>query len=273
VDLPKIVKSIADLIGGPTPSLEELVGKEAMRMVQGENKGTGAAPDVSGMVRPLIQKNATEEQVTKLAEKIESAMNDYEAIVSFAEGRRVNLVDTSKSLVLAKPLGMLDHGGDVVLDEHSMGVAVLRRWLDQGAPRGVKRQLVELRVDPAAAIVATPGMPITMRAIAKFSDGAELNVTESTIFRSEDSSSIEILSEPPRAICHRPGRHIIIMARFWNRIVPVSITLPYESKLNLNAKLGTPTSINMVDVEIDSQLEILNLSASTSADELRFFGV
>jgi len=80
VDLPKIVKSITDLIGGPTPALEELVGKETMRMIQGENKGTAAAPDVSGLVRPLIQKNKTDEQVTELANKIENAMKDDEAI-------------------------------------------------------------------------------------------------------------------------------------------------------------------------------------------------
>ncbi len=80
VDLPKIVKSITDLIGGTVPSLEELVGKEGMRMVQGESKGTTGAPDLSGMVRPLIQKSASEEQVTQLAEKIEKAMKDDEAV-------------------------------------------------------------------------------------------------------------------------------------------------------------------------------------------------
>ncbi len=34
--------------------------------------------------------------------------SDYEAIVLFAEGRRVNIVDDTKSLVIAKPLGLLD---------------------------------------------------------------------------------------------------------------------------------------------------------------------
>ena len=70
VDLPKIVKSITDLIGGSVPSIEELTAREGMRPMQGESKGT-AAPDLSGMVRPLIQKSATEEQVTQLADKIE----------------------------------------------------------------------------------------------------------------------------------------------------------------------------------------------------------
>ena len=79
VDLPKIAKSIVELIGGPVPTLEELVGKDTMRMVQGETKGT-PQPDVSGLVRPLIQKNATDAQVDQLAEKIEQAMKDDQAV-------------------------------------------------------------------------------------------------------------------------------------------------------------------------------------------------
>ena len=73
-DLPKIVKSITEVVGGQMPTMEELVGRDAMRAMQDENKKV-AAPDVSGLVRPLIQKNATDEQVTLLADKIEKAMN------------------------------------------------------------------------------------------------------------------------------------------------------------------------------------------------------
>ncbi len=80
VDLPKIVKSITEVVGGAVPSMEELIGKEGMRVMQGERKGTAAAPDVSGMVRPFIQKNLADEQVTMLADKIEKAMKDDEAV-------------------------------------------------------------------------------------------------------------------------------------------------------------------------------------------------
>ena len=80
VDLPKIVKSITEIVGGEVPSMEELIGKEGMRAMQGERKGTAAAPDVSGMVRPLIQKNLTDEQVTEHADKIEKAMKDDDAV-------------------------------------------------------------------------------------------------------------------------------------------------------------------------------------------------
>lgn len=79
VDLPKIAMSIVDLIGGPNPTMEELVGKEVMRMSQGDAKGI-KPPDMSGMVRPLIQKTATESKVDQLAEEIEKAMKADTAV-------------------------------------------------------------------------------------------------------------------------------------------------------------------------------------------------
>ncbi len=79
VDLPKIVKSITEVIGGQVPTMEELVGKDAMRSMQGDIK-KGTVPDVSGLVRPLIQKTASDEQVTSIADKIENAMKADEAV-------------------------------------------------------------------------------------------------------------------------------------------------------------------------------------------------
>jgi len=80
VDLPKIVKSITEVVGGTVPTMEELIGKEAMRAMQGDKKEAAVVPDVSGLVRPLIQKKATDEEVTQIAEKIEKAMKADELV-------------------------------------------------------------------------------------------------------------------------------------------------------------------------------------------------
>ncbi|MCY2982986.1 MAG: hypothetical protein NTY15_05035 [Planctomycetota bacterium] len=78
VDLPKIVKSITEVIGGAVPSLEELIGKDAMRAMQSDRKEK--APDMSGIMRSLIQKSATEEKVIQVAAQIEKQMEGDEAI-------------------------------------------------------------------------------------------------------------------------------------------------------------------------------------------------
>ena len=192
---------------------------------------------------------------------------DYAAIVQFAEGRRVNFVDASKSLVLAKPLGMLDHGGDVVLDEHSSSVSILRRWIQQGAKRGPQTKLSELRIEPAESTLAKVHDTVSLRAIATFSDGKEVDVTEWTVFQSDDPSSVKIFPSPTRAQCDRPGKHLV-MARFWNRIVPVSILLPYDSATE--ASRARPKSRHMVDGEIDAQLDRLHLRSTEICDDATF---
>jgi len=78
VDLPKIVKSITELIGGAVPPLEELIGKDAMRAMQTDRKDK--APDMSGVMRSLIQKTATEEKVIQVAAQIENQMEAEEAV-------------------------------------------------------------------------------------------------------------------------------------------------------------------------------------------------
>ncbi len=61
---------------------------------------------------------------------------DYEAIVEEFEGRRVNLVRPEQSLLVAKPSGQLEHGGDVALDE--AGAERLVAWIAAGAERGAR---------------------------------------------------------------------------------------------------------------------------------------
>jgi len=78
VDLPKIVKSITELIGGAVPPLEELIGKDAIRAMQTDRKDK--APDLSGVMRSLIQKTATEEKVIQVAAQIEKQMEVNEAV-------------------------------------------------------------------------------------------------------------------------------------------------------------------------------------------------
>ena len=78
VDLPKIVKSITEVVGGTAPSLEELIGKDAMRAMQTDRKNQ--APDMSGIMRSLIQKSASEEKVIQIASQIEKQMQSDEAV-------------------------------------------------------------------------------------------------------------------------------------------------------------------------------------------------
>src|SRR6187455_1003771 len=64
-----------------------------------------------------------------------NAAADYDSIVHEFEGRRINLARPQASLLLQKPTGYLNHGGDVALDEDSAAAKLLLAWIKSGAPR------------------------------------------------------------------------------------------------------------------------------------------
>ncbi len=68
----------------------------------------GAAAGRGGLHLSLFGSNPTE---------------DYAAIVYQLEGRRINRIATPKSLLLRKPLGELQHGGDQVFDARSREIS------------------------------------------------------------------------------------------------------------------------------------------------------
>lgn len=69
-DLPKVAEAIVALIGGEPPSLEELGGREAMAMRR-KTADQGPSPELRELLRPLIQKNASEEEVDAAAAALE----------------------------------------------------------------------------------------------------------------------------------------------------------------------------------------------------------
>ena len=81
VDLPKIVQAIVAQIGGPEPKLSELL--DASGAMQGQPRRTPPTertrPDqemIRTLVRPLIQKNASSQQVDQAAQAIEQALEN-----------------------------------------------------------------------------------------------------------------------------------------------------------------------------------------------------
>ena len=78
---------------------------------------------------------------------------DYRAIAQDLEGRRVNLARPDRSLLLLKPTWELDHEGGQRFEADSPQAALLKAWIEAGAPRLTPRRLVRLRVEPAQTTV------------------------------------------------------------------------------------------------------------------------
>jgi hypothetical protein len=190
---------------------------------------------------------------------------DYAAITQEREGRRINLARPQASLVLGKPTGILDHGGDVPLD--SAGAKLLFNWISAGAPRGSPRRLTHFEVTPSDAVVQQTGAVLPLRATARFDNGPVQDVTAWTVMTSADPSALSIDVSPHEATVLRRGRHTAI-ARFLDRVVPLSVTLPFSDEPVNHSR---ERRASFVDDQILAMLETLRLPVSPPADDRVFF--
>jgi hypothetical protein len=69
-DVPKVLKEVVAIVGGEVPSIQELGGGRAMQRPMARGGAEGEL-DLRSLLRPVIQKNATVEQVDAAAKKAE----------------------------------------------------------------------------------------------------------------------------------------------------------------------------------------------------------
>ncbi len=191
---------------------------------------------------------------------------DYESIVQQYEGRRVNLVRPSQSLLLAKPTGYVDHGGDLLFDAESSEARRLREWIVSGAKRGKSRKLTRFELTPRRAVVELGAAPIPLRAMASFDDGPMEDVTRDVLFTSTDTSAIEIDQIGPTARIRRSGQ-LIVIARYLDRVVPIEFLVPFATDAKL---LEYPATTNFIDEEIVGVLKTLRIPRSPAASDSVF---
>lgn len=191
---------------------------------------------------------------------------DQAAIVQDLEGRRINLAKPGSSLLLAKPTGLLDHGGQQVLELEEPGAQRLLQWIAAGAIRSPTRHLTSFEVAPAAALVDSIGAVVPLRADAQFNDGTTENVTAWTVFTSADPGAVEIDSSGIQAVVRRRGQHVVI-ARFLDRVVPIQLTLPLGE---VPIERDEVTTDNMIDEEVSQVLATLRVPASGPVDDTGF---
>jgi hypothetical protein len=191
---------------------------------------------------------------------------DYESIVHRAGARRLNLAKPGESLVFLKPTGIVDHDGRTRFDEDSESAKLLLDWITQGASSESSRRLTAVEVTPKKLVVETLGEPISLRAVAHYSDGSERDVTKWTIFTPEDADSVEINTKSAESKVLRRGRHIVV-ARYLSEVVPIELVVPLSED---DIDLAAEPRRSFIDEEILESLQTLRLPPSTSIDDAAF---
>src|SRR5260370_28020451 len=115
-------------------------------------------------------------------------------IVNKHDGRRVNLSDPEKSLILLKPTFQVSHGGGKLLRKDSPDYDTLLAWIRNGAQLipDRERRIVSLRVLPPSSVLSGKSAKHQLLVIAHYTDGMERDVTRAVKFQSNDDSSSNV---------------------------------------------------------------------------------
>lgn len=118
--------------------------------------------------------------------------DDYAPIVYGARGRRVNLQEPPKSLLLLKATAQIPHAGGLRIRRDSVEYQTLLNWLKDGAPFSPQdARLEKLTVQPAQTVLKV-GAATQLKVTARWTDGITEDVTKKAVYASSDEPVAEV---------------------------------------------------------------------------------
>ncbi len=191
--------------------------------------------------------------------------DDYESLVKQGRGRRVALAAPDRSLLVLKATGQVPHGGGVRIAPDSAGHATLVEWLRQGAAFAVPGEpsLEAFAVEPARGFVK-PRSTQPLRAIARYSDGSQRDVTGDALFESNDTALAEVDGQGRVQVLDRAGK-FSIMVRYQDRVAVFNASVPLGAPVD-----SLPPSRNFIDEQVFANLRELGIPPSPVCDDATF---
>ena len=190
---------------------------------------------------------------------------DYEHLVKEDRGRRLFPAAPEHSLLLMKASGKMPHGGGARVPVHSENYRMLFNWIQQGAAYDAETapRLVAIDVLPSRGTVQRNAEQ-QLKAIAKYADGSERDVTGLALFESNDKGMADVNGSGLVKISDIPGK-VAVMVRYQGRVAVFSASVP------LGATVDTvPASKNFVDDFVFSNLKEIGVPPSPVCDDATF---
>ena len=191
---------------------------------------------------------------------------DFESLARESQGRRINAVAPSESLLIRKAVGALPHGGGQRFKVGSPAEKVLLDWIVAGTPGPkVGDPLVErLEIEPlVATLKLDESRPIQVTAV--YSDGQKRNVTWMTQFASNNSGILEV-SDAGEVKALRHGE-AVVRASFQGQVGVATLTMPHETATQ--PEWYTARN-NAIDEHVYARLAALRIEPSQLCDDATF---
>lgn len=192
---------------------------------------------------------------------------DHGAFVKEARGRRINTAAPTHSLLLRKVSGQVAHGGGTRIRAGSDDYETLRGWIAAGAPLEAPNapRLVTIRLEPSERVLPMKS-DLRLRVIAKWSHGADLDVTRHARFQSNNDGLAIVSAEGIVTTLDAPG-DAAIMASYLGQVATFRALIPLpKAKVKTNA---LPT-FNFIDRLVDQKLDKLHIEPSPLTDDAEF---
>jgi hypothetical protein len=193
---------------------------------------------------------------------------DYESLLYDLSGRRFNRADPAKSLILAKPVQDVAHGGGLRFEKDSEYFRIIRGWIAQGVPFGdeSKDAVTAIDVEPKDIFFAGgPGESAQVKVSARYADGAVRDVTRDATVES-NFPDVAMADAKSSVKGERVGEATLLV-RYQGKLSTIPVTV-------LNPKPGFAWKAlpqhNFIDKLIDAKLEKLKIQPSPVAEDATF---
>lgn len=190
--------------------------------------------------------------------------DDYAPIVYGSRGRRVNLEEPAKSLLLLKATAQVPHGGGMRFKPDTAEYLTILNWLKDGAPRSeADARVKSVQVEPKQSILKV-GANTQLKVTATWSDGRVEDVTKKAVYASSDEP-IAAVSDQGKVTGVRWGG-TAIQVRFLGAARAAFVSLPQVRKDK--AKYPEVPRVNVIDDLVFENLRRMNvLPSELSSDE------
>jgi len=193
---------------------------------------------------------------------------DFHRLTREARGRRIELGDPGRSLMLTKASTAVKHTGGRLIDPKSRDYRILAEWISAGAKAPLENdsRLETLEIFPPLSVLER-GDKQRLVVRARYSDGREEDVTHWCKFTSSNEA-VAMVSEDGIAEIIGNGEGAVT-AWFSARIVMSRLSVPWPNEIPGEVYTKAPRG-NFVDDHVLAQLQRLNLKPSPTASDSDF---
>jgi hypothetical protein len=190
---------------------------------------------------------------------------DWIAMVQEQGGRRVNLLEPERSLLLLKATAQLAHDGGQRFAVGSPEYGLFLSWLHDGATdSGQELRVEKLEVPRREYVLVEPEREVQLSAIASFSDGTVRDVTALTVF--EPNNHGAKISASGLVASEKYGETTVLV-RYLGKQVPVTIDfVPARPDF----AWANPRAFNFIDELAFAKFQKLRINPSDLCDDTTF---